>query len=173
MSVTHVPLRPIARGSMVKFCLAVAALIAIAFAIAWMAKIPSVSVKTLEAGKGAMIGPMDGVIIEYTGKKKDGTVFDTTEGRGPAPILVGQTVPGFSEALQKMQAGGRYEIFIPGSKAYGPTPPPGSPFGPNEDLYFDVHVIQVVPNAAIMAAQMQQQQQQGALPEGETPQPGR
>lgn len=172
MSVTAVPLRPIAKGSLTKLWLAVAALIAIAFAIAWMGKLEGVSVKTVEAGKGEMIGPMDGVIIEYTGKKKDGTVFDTTEGRGPAPMLVGQVVPGFSEALQKMQSGGRYEVFIPGAKAYGPTPPPGSPFGPNEDLYFDVHVMQVVPGAAIAAAQMQQQQQQQApQPEGAA-QPG-
>ena len=175
MSVTAVPLRPIAKGSLTKLWLAIAALIAIAFAIAWMGRLQSVEVTTVEAGKGAMIGPMDGVVIEYTGKTKDGTVFDTTEGRGPAPLLVAQTVPGFTQALQKMQQGGRYKVFIPGKDAYGPNPPPGSPFKPNEDLYFDIHVLQVVPGAAIAAAQMQEQQQQqrqGEPQEGAPPQPG-
>ena len=51
-----------------------------------------------------------------------------------------------------MQKGGRYKIHIPGRSAYGQNPPPGSPIGPNEDLDFDVHVVQVVPNAALMPA---------------------
>lgn len=169
MSVTQVPPRPIARGSLTKLWLAVAALIAIAFAVAWAGKLEGVSVKTLQPGSGAMIGLKDGVFIEYTGKKADGTVFDTTEGRGPAPLLVGQVVPGFTEALLKMQKGGHYEVFIPGAKAYGPTPPPGSPFGPNEDLYFDVRVVEVMPNAADIAQQMQQQQMQQQQQQGGAP----
>ena len=99
---------------------------------------------------------MDGVIIEYTGKTKAGATFDTTEGRGPAPILVGSTVPGFKQALMEMQQGGRYKVMIPGRLAYGKNPPAGSGIGVDEDLYFDVHVVQVVPNAAL---------QMGAVPQ--------
>jgi FKBP-type peptidyl-prolyl cis-trans isomerase FkpA len=62
-----------------------------------------------------------------------------------------QVVPGFREALTRMQQGGRYKIVIPGRLAYGKNPPQGSPLGINEDLYFDVHVLQVVPNAALTA----------------------
>lgn len=153
MSVTQVPLRPISRGSLVKFWLAVALLVAIAYGVAAMGagKLVSVDVDTIAAGSGPKITELDGVIIEYTGRTEDGTVFDTTDGRGPAPFLVAQVVPGFRQALTQMQSGGRYKIVIPGRLAYGETPPPGSPLKPNEDLTFDVHVLQVVPNAALSA----------------------
>jgi FKBP-type peptidyl-prolyl cis-trans isomerase FkpA len=160
MSVSQVPLRPVAKGTLVRLWLAVAALIALAFAIAYYGagQFKNVIVDTVTAGSGPLITEMDGVIIEYTGRTEDGTVFDTTEGRGPAPFLVMQVVPGFREALTKMQQGGRYKILIPGRLAYGPNPPAGSPIGPNEDLSFDVHVLQVAPNAAMSA---------GAAPQGQ------
>jgi FKBP-type peptidyl-prolyl cis-trans isomerase FkpA len=62
-----------------------------------------------------------------------------------------------------MQKGGKYKIHIPGALAYGENPPPGSPFGKNADLDFDVHIVQIVPNAALM------QQQGGQAPGGEVP----
>jgi FKBP-type peptidyl-prolyl cis-trans isomerase FkpA len=160
MSVSQVPLRPVAKGTLVKLWLAVAALIALAFAIAYYGagQFKTVAVDTVTAGSGPLITEMDGVIIEYTGRTEDGTVFDTTEGRGPAPFLVMQVVPGFREALTKMQQGGRYKILIPGRLAYGPNPPAGSPIGPNEDLSFDVHVLQVAPNAALSAGTASQGQ---------------
>ena len=160
MSVSQVPLRPVAKGTLVRLWLAVAALIALAFAIAYYGagQFKNVIVDTVAAGSGPLITEMDGVIIEYTGRTEDGTVYDTTEGRGPAPFLVMQVVPGFREALTKMQQGGRYKILIPGRLAYGANPPAGSPIGPNEDLSFDVHVLQVAPNAAMSA---------GAAPQGQ------
>ena len=153
MSVSQVPLRPVAKGTLLKLWLAVAALVALAFGIAWFGagQFKTVTVETVAAGKGPNITEMDGVIIEYTGRIEDGTVFDSTEGRGPAAFLVPQVVPGFRDALVQMQQGGRYKILIPGRLAYGPNPPPGSPLGPNEDLSFDVHVLQVVPNAVMQA----------------------
>ncbi|QDP19689.1 FKBP-type peptidyl-prolyl cis-trans isomerase [Sphingomonas xanthus] len=159
MSVSQVPLRPIAKGSLTRLWLAIAVLVLIAFGLATLGagSFKMVEVETVQAGSGPTVGPLDGVIIEYTGKTEDGTVFDTTEGRGPAPMLVGQVIPGFSQALQQMQQGGRYRIIIPGRLAYGPNPPQGSPIQPNADLYFDVNVLQVAPNAALMA-----QQQPGA-----------
>lgn len=162
MSVSQVPLRPIKKGSLVKLWLAIALLAALAFGIAkaGAGQLSTVEVETVTAGSGPLITEMDGVIIEYTGRTEDGTVFDTTDGRGPAPFLVAQVVPGFREALTRMQQGGRYKIVIPGRLAYGPNPPPQSGLKPNADLYFDVKVVQVVRNAAILAAQQQQQMQQ-------------
>ena len=141
MSVSQVPLRPVAKGTLIKLWLAVA----------WFGagQFKTVAVETVAAGKGPNITEMDGVIIEYTGRTENGTVFDTTDGRGPAPFLVMQVVPGFRQALVQMQEGGRYKILIPGRLAYGPNPPQGSPIGPNEDLSFDVHVLQVARNAAL------------------------
>jgi FKBP-type peptidyl-prolyl cis-trans isomerase FkpA len=159
MSVSQVPIRPIAKGSLTKLWLAIAVLAAIAFGIAWMGagQFKTVTVDTVTAGTGPMITELDGVLIEYTGRTEDGTVFDSTDGRGPAPFLVAQVVPGFREALTRMQEGGRYKILVPGRLAYGSNPPPGSPIGPNEDLSFDVHVLQVAPNAALTAGAAQPQ----------------
>ena len=153
MSVSQVPIQPIKKGSLTKLWLAIVLLAAIAFAIAWTGagQFKTVKVDTVAAGSGPAITELDGVIIEYTGRTEDGTVFDTTDGRGPAAFLVAQVVPGFREALTHMQQGGRYKILIPGRLAYGPNPPPGSPLKANEDLSFDVHVVQVVPNAALQA----------------------
>ena len=157
MSVSQVPIRPIARGSLIKLWLAILLLAAIAYGVAWAGagQLNAVTVDTVAAGKGPLIGDMDGVIIEYTGRTEDGTVFDTTEGRGPAPFLVMQVVPGFRQALVQMQEGGRYKILIPGRLAYGANPPPGSPIKPNEDLSFDVHVLQVARNAALTSGAVQ------------------
>jgi FKBP-type peptidyl-prolyl cis-trans isomerase FkpA len=160
MTVTQVPLRPIARGSLAKLWLALLVLVVAALALAWsgagqlrgQTTASGLQFRTVEPGEGPMIKPVDGVMIEYEGRLMDGTVFDSSEGRGPAPMIAGQVIPGFAEALQKMQKGGRYAIRIPSQLAYGATPPPG-PIPPNADLEFDVHVVQVVPDAALMAAQ--------------------
>jgi FKBP-type peptidyl-prolyl cis-trans isomerase FkpA len=157
MTVTQVPIRPITRGSLVKLWLGIALLVALAFGVAQAGagQLNAVTVDTVTAGTGPLIGEMDGVILEYTGRTEDGSVFDTTDGRGPAPFLVAQVVPGFRQALVKMQQGGRYKIVIPGRLAYGASPPPGSPIKPNEDLSFDVHVLQVAPNAALTSGAVQ------------------
>ena len=175
MSVTAVPIRPLKKGSVVKLWLGVGALTLAAGALAFagtrdqvlqsdpaaylaanagrsevVTTASGLQVETVTEGSGPRIGANDGVIIEYEGRLIDGTVFDTTEGRGPAPMLVGQVVPGFSEALQQMQQGGSYRIWLPPELAYGATPPPGAPIPPNAILEFDVSVMQVVPDAALM-----------------------
>ena len=129
--------------------------------------------RTIEAGKGDPIKAVDGVLIEYEGRLEDGTVFDTSEGRGPTPMIAGQVIPGFADALTKMQKGGRYRIKIPSELGYGANPQPGSPIPPNANLEFDVHVVQVVPNAALMQGASQDpsaQSEQPAQPE-QAPQP--
>lgn len=157
MSVSQVPLRPVAKGTLMRLWLAVAALIALAYGIAYFGagQFKNVTVDTVTAGSGPYITEMDGVLVEYTGRTKDGTVFDSTQGRGPAPFLVMQVVPGFREALTKMQQGGTYKILIPARLAYGENPQGGAPAG---DLSFDVHVVQVAPNAALSAGAAQQGQ---------------
>ena len=158
-----------------KLWLALILLIAAGVALAWFGAgslrgettASGLQFRTIEAGEGERIKAVDGVLIEYEGRLEDGTVFDTSEGRGPTPMIAGQVIPGFAEALTKMQKGGRYRIKIPSELGYGATPQPGSPIPPNADLEFDVHVVQVVPNAALM----QEMQQQQAQPQVEPPQP--
>jgi FKBP-type peptidyl-prolyl cis-trans isomerase FkpA len=184
MSVTAVPIRPIRKGSLVKLWVGLGALALVAAGVAWagtgdqvamaspeafladnagnagVITTPSgLQIKTVEPGSGAKVGINDGVIIEYTGRLVDGTVFDSTEGKGPAPMLVRQVVPGFSEALQQMQSGGSYRIWLPPALGYGDQVPPGGPIPPNAVLDFDVKVLQVVPNAALQVGP-------GALPPG-------
>jgi FKBP-type peptidyl-prolyl cis-trans isomerase FkpA len=158
MSVSETAHRPAGRGRAVKLWIALIAVIALGIALAWAGAKPlrgettasGLRIRTVKAGEGAYVQPVDGVLIEYEGRLPNGTVFDSSEGRGPTPMIAGQVIPGFAEALTKMQKGGRYRIHIPAKLAYGSTPPPGSPIPPNADLDFDVSVVQVVPNAALM-----------------------
>lgn len=171
-AITQVPLQPLKQGSVAKLWLGIVLLVAAALLLAWAGagRILGVRVKTIQAGRGAVIGVNDGVIIDLEGRLPNGTVFESTKGRGPAPILVAQTIPGFSRALQQMQPGGRYTVHIPAKLAYGAAPPPGSPIPADSDLDFDIHVLQVVPNAALMAGQAGPGPQAG--PQPGSPQPG-
>jgi FKBP-type peptidyl-prolyl cis-trans isomerase FkpA len=158
MATTAAPGRR-SRGT-AKLWLALLLLIGAGLALAWFGaeqvRAKTVQVETVQAGSGPTIKPVDGVLIDYEGRLANGTVFDTSAGRGPAPMIAGQVIPGFAQALTKMQKGGRYKIKIPSRLGYGAEPPPGGPIPQNADLEFDVHVVQVVPNAALMQGPPQQ-----------------
>jgi FKBP-type peptidyl-prolyl cis-trans isomerase FkpA len=164
MSATQVPFRPVARATRIRTFAGLILLVLAGVALAWFGAgalrgettASGLQVRTVQAGEGPLVTANDGVMIEYEGRLTDGTVFDTTEGKGPAPMIAGQVIPGFAEALQKTQKGGRYKVRIPAALAYGATPPPGGPIPPNADLDFDVHVVQVVPNAGQMVGQLPQ-----------------
>jgi FKBP-type peptidyl-prolyl cis-trans isomerase FkpA len=171
------------RGRGLKLAIALLATVGAGVGLAYAGTAPlkgettktGVRIRTLEAGSGAFIQPVDGVLVEYTGKLADGTVFDDSARHGgPQPMIAGQVIPGFAEALSKMQKGGKYKIHIPGAQAYGANPPPGSPFGPNADLDFDVHIVEIVPNAALMgganAAPSSEPQQPAGPPTSSEPQ---
>jgi len=146
--------RPAKTGGAVKIWLGLLLLIAAGVGLAWWGadkiRDKTVQVETVKAGTGPTIKAEDGVLIEYEGRLADGTVFDSSAGRGPTPMIAGQVIPGFAQALTQMQKGGKYKIHIPSDLAYGPSPQPGSPIPPNADLDFDVTVVQIVPNAAAM-----------------------
>ena len=161
-----------------KLWLGLLALVAAGVGLAWIGSgslrgettASGLQFRTVEEGSGPTVNAVDGVLIEYEGRLDDGTVFDTSEGRGPTPMIAGQVIPGFAEALTKMQKGGRYRVRIPSELGYGATPQPGSPIPPNADLEFDVHVVQVVPNAALMQGAPQQSLPQEGAPEEPAPQ---
>lgn len=162
MSATQVPFRPIARATRIRVFAGLALLVLAGIALAWLGAgrlrgettASGLQFRTVQAGEGPLVQANDGVLIEYEARLPDGTVFDSTEGKGPVPMIPGQVIPGFAEALQRMQGGGRYKVHIPSELAYGATPPPGAPIPPNADLDFDVHVRQVVPNAGAMMGGM-------------------
>ena len=180
-TITQVPLQPIKRGSVAKLWLGIALLVGVGLLLAWAgagrmrgADVGGgVVVSTVRAGHGAKVTVNDGVMVNYEGRLTDGTVFDSNSGRDPVPMLPAQTLPGFRDALTTMQKGGKYRVHIPSALAYGATPPRGAPIPANADLDFDVQIVDLVPNAALMAAaqqQQQQMQQQQTPPQG-PPQP--
>jgi FKBP-type peptidyl-prolyl cis-trans isomerase FkpA len=160
MSATQVPIRPLKAGSLLKLWLAIALLVAAAAVLAWTGagslrgetSATGVQIRTLDPGSGDPIKATDGAVIEYEGRLADGTVFDTTEGRGPAGMIPGQVIPGFGEALQKMREGGRYTIRIPSELGYGAAGAGEGKIPPNSELIFDIAVKQVVRDAALMVA---------------------
>jgi len=99
--------------------------------------------RVIEAGKGNNPTKTDTVTVEYTGKLIDGTVFDSTDKKGkPASFKVTRVIAGWTEALQLMKPGAKFEIFVPADLAYGQRGSRGS-IGPNETLIFDIHLISV------------------------------
>lgn len=100
--------------------------------------------EVLEEGDGPIPTADDQVVVHYTGKLIDGTVFDSSVDRGePATFGVTQVIPGWVEALQLMKAGSKWRLFIPSDLAYGPRGA-GGMIGPNQTLLFDVELIKVL-----------------------------
>lgn len=98
----------------------------------------------LTEGSGPKPEPTDQVEVHYTGKLIDGTVFDSSVDRGvPATFGVTQVIPGWVEALQLMNAGSKWRLFIPSQLAYGPQGA-GNVIGPNATLIFDVELLKVI-----------------------------
>lgn len=101
--------------------------------------------EVLEEGSGIQPKSTDRVMVHYTGKLIDGTVFDSSVERGePATFGVTQVIPGWVEALQLMKEGAKWRLFIPSNLAYGPNGA-GGVIGPNATLIFDVELIKVFP----------------------------
>ena len=98
--------------------------------------------KVVKEGTGAMPKAEDTVEVHYTGKLLDGTVFDSSVERGePAIFPLNRVIPGWTEGLQLMKEGAKYEFFIPPYLAYGERGT-GS-IGPNATLYFEVELFKV------------------------------
>ncbi len=99
--------------------------------------------EVVEEGAGAKPTAADQVLVHYTGKLIDGTVFDSSEERGePITFGVTQVIPGWVEGLQLMSVGSKYRFYIPSDLAYGPQGVPG--IGPNQTLIFDVTLLDVI-----------------------------
>lgn len=156
MTVTQVPIRPIAKATRLRLFAGLLVLLLAGVGLAWAGASPlrpivtasGIQFRTIQEGEGAVITMNDAALIEYTGTFDNGEVFDTTAGKGPVPMSPQGVIPGFAEALLKMQKGGTYKFRLPPELAYGASPPPGFP--PNAALNFEVKVLQVAPGAAAM-----------------------
>jgi FKBP-type peptidyl-prolyl cis-trans isomerase FkpA len=144
--ITRVPLQPIAKGALTKLWLGVAAVALAAGGVAYATMPGSVA------------------LINYKGTLANGKVFD--EGKQAVFPLEG-VIPGFTQALEQMQKGGKYKVEIPSALAYGPqdqkNPQTGEVAIPGgSDLTFEIELVDFRSKAEIEAQQrmMQQLQQQ-------------
>ena len=172
--VTAVPLRPIAKGSLVKLWLgiAVVVLIGIVFAYCGTAKQVTMAMspqefldsnakksgvhqtpsglqyEVLKEGTGPKATSSDMAIVNYTGKLLSGKTFDSTKADGkeqPRPMPVGGMIPGWTEGLQLMNAGSKYRFWMPPTLAYGEQGAGGGIIPPNAVISFDVEVLAIAP----------------------------
>ena len=98
--------------------------------------------KVLKEGAGAQPKSSDSVTVNYRGTLLDGTEFDSSYKRGePATFPVGGVIKGWTEALQLMKVGSKFQLFIPANLAYGEQGRPGIP--PNSVLIFEVELMDV------------------------------
>jgi len=105
--------------------------------------------KIIKEGTGPKPMADDTVLCHYRGTLVDNTEFDSSYKRGePLKIPVGGVIKGWTEAIQLMPVGSKWQLFIPSDLAYGDRGAPGSPIGPNSALIFDVELISIEPKPA-------------------------
>ena len=103
--------------------------------------------KVLTAGTGPKPTASDTVACNYKGTLINGTEFDSSYKRGqPATFAVGGVIKGWTEALQLMPAGSKWQLFIPSDLAYGERGA-GADIGPHATLIFEVELLSIQPPA--------------------------
>jgi FKBP-type peptidyl-prolyl cis-trans isomerase FklB len=98
----------------------------------------------LKEGTGPKPTINDKVKCDYEGRLIDGTIFDSSIKQGkPIEFAVNGVIAGWTEALQLMNTGSKYRLFIPSNLAYGDQQM-GSDIKPGSTLIFDVDLIEIV-----------------------------
>jgi FKBP-type peptidyl-prolyl cis-trans isomerase FklB len=105
--------------------------------------------KILTTGTGPKPTATDTVVANYKGTLINGTEFDSSYKRGqPVTFPVGQVIKGWTEVLEMMPTGSKWEVYIPSDLAYGAQGPGRGPIGPNETLVFEIELVSIQPKAA-------------------------
>ena len=100
--------------------------------------------KILKNGNGPKPKASDTVKCHYEGRLINGAIFDSSIRRGePAEVPVSGVIAGWVEALQLMNTGSKWQLYIPSELAYG-SHGAGQSIGPNETLIFDVELLDIV-----------------------------
>lgn len=100
--------------------------------------------RVLEEGTGARPEATDEVEVHYEGSLLSEEVFDSSYERGePIVFPLNQVIPGWTEGVQLMTVGSKYQFFIPSELAYGNNPPPGSIIPPGAVLIFEVELLDI------------------------------
>lgn len=114
-------------------------------AIAW--RTSNLGIKLLAPGEGPLVQLQDRVRVHYTGRLKDGTVFDSSVARGkPSDFAVDRLITGWSAAMLTLKPGAKAVIYIPPHLGYGGIRSGNIP--PFSGLVFEVEVIAVNPEPA-------------------------
>lgn len=99
--------------------------------------------KVLEKGHGKKVTAADVVSVHYRGKFIDGSIFDSSYEKGqPQTFPINRVIPGWSEALQLMQVGDKWEIYVPHYLAYGESGF-GNEIGPCTTLIFELELMNI------------------------------
>ena len=99
--------------------------------------------KIIHPGTGAKPTTSDAVVCNYRGTLIDGTEFDSSYKRNePATFPVSGVIAGWTEALQLMPVGSKWQLYIPSNLAYG-TRGAGGVIGPNAALIFDIELLSI------------------------------
>jgi FKBP-type peptidyl-prolyl cis-trans isomerase len=99
--------------------------------------------KVIKQGTGATPTATDTVTTHYRGTFLNGKTFDSSYDRGqPAQFPVNKVIPGWTEALQLMKVGDKWQLFIPSELAYGEKGA-GADIPPNATLIFDIELLDV------------------------------
>jgi FKBP-type peptidyl-prolyl cis-trans isomerase FklB len=99
--------------------------------------------KVIAEGTGKMPTLNDTVTTNYRGTLIDGTEFDNSYKRGePATFPVSGVIPGWTEALQHMKVGAKWQLFVPSNLGYGERGA-GETIGPNATLIFEVELLSI------------------------------
>ena len=100
--------------------------------------------QVIKEGTGSKPSMEDKVTVNYHGTLIGGKVFDSSVDRGkPIQLNVNQVIVGWKEALQLMNTGSKWKLFVPSELAYGENPAQGGPIEPNSVLIFDVELISI------------------------------
>lgn len=107
--------------------------------------------KVIKEGTGAQPKATDMVTVNYRGTFIDGTEFDSSYKRGePASFPLSGVIAGWTEGVQLMKVGSKYQFFVPAKLGYGTNGRPGIP--PNSTLVFEVELLDVKPGTGGSAA---------------------
>lgn len=99
--------------------------------------------KVVKAGTGKKPKSTDTVTVHYRGTLINGTEFDSSYKRGQTVSFpVSGVIPGWTEALQLMEEGAKWQLFIPSNLAYGEKGA-GNVIGPNATLIFEIELVSI------------------------------
>jgi FKBP-type peptidyl-prolyl cis-trans isomerase FklB len=126
--------------------------------------------KILKEGTGAKPTTADTVVCNYKGTLLNGKEFDSSYKRGQsATFPVGQVIKGWTEALQLMPVGSKWQLWIPADLAYG-AKAAGPDIGPNSTLVFEVELVSIAPKTEQPKGdQSKSEQPQGEQPKAQQP----